>query len=57
MEIFGAILSAVGYGLGVWVAMMIVFALFKARRTRVSLRNVREFMSRGEYDAKHNRTY
>jgi uncharacterized membrane protein YccC len=55
MEVFGALLSAVGYGLGAWVAMMIVFACFKARRTRVSLQNIRDFMSRGEYDAKYNR--
>ena len=57
MEIFSALLSVIGYGLGAWIAMMLVFACLKARRTRVSLRNVREFMSRGEFDAKHNRSY
>jgi hypothetical protein len=57
MAIFSALLGIVGYGLGAWVAMMLVFACLKARRTRVSLRNVRKFMSKGEFDAKHNRSY
>ena len=55
MDVFGAILSAVGYGLGGWVAMILVFAAHKARRTRISLRNVREFMAGGEYDQKFSR--
>lgn len=54
MKIFGFLLSVVGYGLGAWLAMAVVCHMSKVRRTRVSLRHIRNFMSRGEYDAKYH---
>lgn len=46
MEIFETLLAFVGYGLGAVVAMAIVHSGLKARRTRVNLQHIRDFMNR-----------
>jgi hypothetical protein len=54
METFGTILGLGAYAFGSWIAMTIVYSGMKARRTRVNLQHIRDFMnrrdiSRGKY--------
>ena len=54
MEVFGTLLAIGGVALATWTGSMALFAWRKARRTKISLQNVRDFMSR-RYEANGRR--
>ena len=46
MEVFGFLVAAFGVVGATWTSAMVLFAWRKARRTKISLQNIRDFMNR-----------